>query len=280
MATAVFWVDSLTMGQIGLVTLWLSLAGVDLARSGRPWLGGALAGLAAAIKVTPAVVGVYFLLKRRWIAAAGCAGAFLLCCALSLPVWGPARTASLHRSWIESSAATAGTAFFEDGKSVRYQNQSLHATLARLLMPVNAGRSRRPFRVNVADWPPERVALVARLVQIPVLLLLVHVCLARRREEPLRLPEAAVVLASTTFFAPIAWTFHLVVVLPAAVCLWDRRADREARVWLALIVLFELGVALPVTRALGFLTWSCAAAMLGAFRVAQKERQQEAASLA
>ncbi len=270
-ATGVFWVSSLTMGQIAIVTLWLSLAAADISRS-RPWLGGALAGLATAIKVTPGIMAVYFLLKRRTRAAAGAGIAFLLCTALAIPVWGLPRTVALHRDWLSASAATTGVRFFEAGDSFRYANQSLHAFVARTFMNVNAGRSRKPFRVNVADVAPATAAWIVRLLQIPLGILFLVLCASRRRGTPVTLPEVGVALALTNFVAPVAWTFQIVFTLPALLALWERRADRESRGWLIAALVLQLGIALPATRALGALTWSSLAALLGAWRAGMRER--------
>ena len=270
-ATAVFWSDTFTLGQIGLVTLALSLAAIDLART-RPWIGGALAGLAAAIKVTPAIVGVYFLLKRRWAAAAGCAAAFALCCALTVPVWGASRAKSLHATWMQESASTAGPRFFDLRESLRYQNQSLHAWAARMFMDVNAGRQRKPFRVNVATLSPRAVSWIVRCAQLPLALICLFAFFARRRDEPMRLAEAGLLLAVTTFVTPIAWTFHLAVILPAIVCLLDRRHETESRRWLFATILLEFGMVHSSTRAIGLPMFACLAAALGAWRAAMKER--------
>ncbi|KAF0242791.1 MAG: hypothetical protein FD180_3730 [Planctomycetota bacterium] len=274
-ATAVFWADAFTLGQIGLVALALSLAAIDLARS-RPWIGGALAGLAAAIKVTPAIVGVYFLLKRRWAAAAGCAVAFALCCFIAVPVWGAPRARDLHSTWFRESAATTGAKFFELRESVRYNNQSLHAWAARNFMDVNAGKSSKPFRINIASLSPTAVSWIVRGLQLPLALLCLFAFFSRRSGEPMTLPEAGLVSAVTTFVSPIAWTFHLAVIIPSVACLLDRRHDREFRRWLFATVLLELGIIHPFTRAIGLPMFACLAATLGAWRAAMKERAVQA----
>lgn len=271
LVTAVFWADAFTMGQVGLVTLGLSLVSADLARS-RPWLGGSLAGLAAAIKVTPAVVAVYFVLKRRWAAAAASAAAFLLCCSLALPAWGPARAKELHEAWLVQGAATAGKKFFEKGDSVRYQNQSLHAWASRMFMDVNAGRSRKPFRVNVADLSPSSAAWIVRAAQIPLLAMAAFALVARKNGEPLTLSEAGLVSTLTTFIAPVCWTFHLVVMVPAVACLLDRRSEPEFRRWLLAVVLLEFGMVHPVPRALGLPMFACLVALLGCWRSVLRDR--------
>ncbi|MEK7467296.1 MAG: glycosyltransferase family 87 protein [Planctomycetota bacterium] len=270
-ATAVFWADAFTMGQIGIVTLALSLAAVDLART-RPWIGGALAGLAAAIKVTPAIVGVYFLMKRRWAAAAACAAAFVLLCALAVPVWGASRSRELHERWLSESASTTGSRFFELRESVRYNNQSLHAWAARVFMDVNAGKSSKPFQVNLTNLSPGTVAWIVRALQLPLAILCLLAFLARRNGEAMSLPEAGLLCAVTTFVSPVAWTFHLAVILPSVVCLLDRRQDPEFRRWLFTTVLLELGIVHPWTRAIGLPMFACLAATLGAWRAAMKDR--------
>jgi alpha-1,2-mannosyltransferase len=52
-------------GQINLFLCALLLAG---AVAGKEWLAGASVGLAAGIKLTPAITGLYYLLQRRWSA--------------------------------------------------------------------------------------------------------------------------------------------------------------------------------------------------------------------
>jgi hypothetical protein len=273
--TGIFWADAFTLGQIAVVTLALSIAAIDLART-RPWVGGALAGLAAAIKVTPGILGFYFLLKRRWAAAAASFAGFALCAAMCVPAWGLSRTVDLHRQWVEESRVTTGERFFAEQISIRYQNQSLHAWAARMFMEVNAGRGKKPFRVNVANLSPAAAVSLVRILQAPLALLCLFAIFARRPGEPLRLSEAGLLLAATTFISPIAWTFHLVVILPAVVCLWDRRTVRESRVWLVAVAVLELGIVHPWTRAVGFPMFACLAAALGAWRLAMLERRPAA----
>jgi len=52
-------------GQINLFLCALLLAG---AVAGREWMAGASVGLAAGIKLTPAITGLYYLLQKRWSA--------------------------------------------------------------------------------------------------------------------------------------------------------------------------------------------------------------------
>jgi alpha-1,2-mannosyltransferase len=72
----------------GQVNVFLVLAVLWAVLSTRWWLSGLLVGLAAGIKLTPAVTGVYFLGVRRWAAASASAAVFAATVALSVAVVG------------------------------------------------------------------------------------------------------------------------------------------------------------------------------------------------
>ncbi|MFR4190022.1 MAG: glycosyltransferase 87 family protein, partial [Corynebacterium variabile] len=60
--------STLEFGQINVLLMLLVVA--DLLLPKTPWPRGTLIGLAAALKLTPAVFGLYFLLRRQWREAA------------------------------------------------------------------------------------------------------------------------------------------------------------------------------------------------------------------
>ncbi len=76
-------------GQLNCVLLLL-ITGIWLAdRAGKPWLAGVLLGLAAAVKLLPAVLFLYFLARRQWkslLAGAGCFVGVMLATATILGV--------------------------------------------------------------------------------------------------------------------------------------------------------------------------------------------------
>jgi alpha-1,2-mannosyltransferase len=109
-------------GQINLFLATLLLAG---AVAGREWLAGSTVGVAAGIKLVPAITGLYYLAHRRWAAAAWCAGSFLVtvvAAAIVLPaetkryfltlIFDPARTGpvfnAINQSWRGALARLAG----------------------------------------------------------------------------------------------------------------------------------------------------------------------------
>jgi hypothetical protein len=79
--------DHAAMGQVNLLTLVPILAGLALAPR-RPWLGGALVGLAAMLKMSPALMLAYLLLKRRFTAVVGALAAAMLLSVATLPLVG------------------------------------------------------------------------------------------------------------------------------------------------------------------------------------------------
>jgi alpha-1,2-mannosyltransferase len=87
------------------------------------WIGGMGIGLAAAIKLTPAIFIGYLLISRRWRAAATAIGAAVLAC-LVAAVLAPGDSI---RYWTEAFWDTARI-----GHARRLPNQSLYGVLARL----------------------------------------------------------------------------------------------------------------------------------------------------
>ncbi|NLE81219.1 MAG: mannosyltransferase [Rhodococcus sp.] len=71
---------TLDYGQVNVFLALLTMAAVT---SSRWWVSGGLVGIAAGIKLTPAIAGLYFLAQRRWKAAAFSAVAFAGTVALS-----------------------------------------------------------------------------------------------------------------------------------------------------------------------------------------------------
>ncbi|MFD0593132.1 glycosyltransferase 87 family protein [Catellatospora coxensis] len=115
--------DTVSFGQVNLVLVALVLADAWLLASGRSRWAGIGTGLAAAIKLTPAIFIVYLLLARRWRAAAvasATAAAATLLAALVAP--GPSWT-----FWTSTFGDTAriGDLFY-------ISNQSLRGVIARL----------------------------------------------------------------------------------------------------------------------------------------------------
>ncbi len=85
----VIWLEpvriTFNLGQVGV---FLTLAVLYAVYSRRWWVSGLLVGLAAGVKLTPAVTGLYFVGVRRWAAAAFSAVVFFCTIGLSYLVVG------------------------------------------------------------------------------------------------------------------------------------------------------------------------------------------------
>ncbi len=178
-------------GQINVLLMLLVV--IDAAIPARYRTKGVLTGIAAAVKLVPAIFVVYLLLTRRFRAAAVAAGTFV---ALTAIAWiaVPAASASywLHGLVLDTRRVA---------DSPRYQsNQSLHGAALRLLYEYSGAQ---------LVW----VLLAAVVVVVG----LTCATLAHRRGED---PVGLVITAGTALLvSPISWVHHWVWIAPLLVVL-------------------------------------------------------------
>ncbi|WP_436838697.1 mannosyltransferase [Nocardia nova] len=108
----------------GQVNVFLVLAGLAAAYSTRWWLSGLLVGVAAGVKLTPAVTGLYFLAQRRWASAVWSAVVFALTYAVSFLI-----SSSETRTYFGPLLGDANRI----GPVGSVVNQSLRGALSRIL---------------------------------------------------------------------------------------------------------------------------------------------------
>lgn len=189
---------TLFQGQINVILLALVLTDVWRASQGRR--AGLGVGIAAAVKLTPALFLVLFLLTRRTKAAVTAAGTFAACGLIGYL----AAPAASRLYW---------TRFFYDSSRMDAPylgNQSLYGAAARLL-----GGS-----AHVGAW-----YLLASLA-IGAAGLATAAIFARRGDW---LAAAAVTGITSLLVSPVSWTHHWVWVVPALVVLVrSGRGDRIA----------------------------------------------------
>ena len=181
--------QTLSFGQINLLLMALVL--VDLAQpDGRRWKGAGV-GLAAAIKLTPAIFVGYLLLTRRLRAAAVAGATFAAAVALGfLALPAPSR-----RFWFGglflNSERVGGVAYAG--------NQSVNGTLVRLLGGVSQARP----------------AWFAAVLVIGGGGLLLAAWASRRGEELLGIATCAL---TALLVSPISWSHHWVWVVLLVPC--------------------------------------------------------------
>jgi alpha-1,2-mannosyltransferase len=191
--------ETLGFGQVNLLLAALVLLDATLLVQGRRAVAGIGIGLAAAIKLTPAIFLLYLALGRQWRpalnAAAAAAGATLVAAAVDLPVsW---------QFWTQTVWATSRI-----GRPDSTPNQSLLGLVARL-----------------ADdpAPPRWVWLVGAAALLGVGMTRALRAHAAGRE----LTAFTLVGLTGCLLSPISWTHHLVWVVPAVVLLAGEARDRR-----------------------------------------------------
>jgi alpha-1,2-mannosyltransferase len=198
-------------GQINVI---LVLAVLCAVYSSRWWLSGLLVGLAAGIKLTPAVSGLYFLGARRWGTVVFSAVVFFGTVGLSLLVLGDqARYYFTDLLGDASRIGPIGTSF----------NQSWRGGISRILG-------------HDAGYGPLVLAAIAVTAVVAIL--------AWRAVGPQdRLGAIVVVQLFGLLLSPISWTHHWVWLIPLMIwllhgALRDRRGARFlCWVWLALTLI-------------------------------------------
>ena len=203
--------DTLMLGQVNLILM--GLVAFDCLAPRTRYPRGMLIGLAAAVKLTPAIFVLYFLAKRRYAAAGTATATFAGVSALGFAV---APTDSI-RYWT--------TALFDAdriGGAAFATNQSLRAALVRFdLDPA----------VTQACW----LALAA--------VVLVLAWLGARRAD--RMVALLVVVTAGLLVSPVSWSHHWVWIVPAVVVAGVRVARsgnrRQAALLGALVVVFVAG---------------------------------------
>jgi alpha-1,2-mannosyltransferase len=173
--------EGIRFGQVNAVLVALCLADVARRRAGW-WPRGSLTGLAAAIKLTPAVFWFHYAVARRWRALAvsvGTAAAATVLTALVAP------SASIV-FWTDAMLDPARV-----GPNADTQNQSLRGMLLRI-------------------GPPEGRALSLTWLLLAVAVLVVALWLSARLD---RLGEPVAVVGVlgmvAVLISPVSWTHHL-----------------------------------------------------------------------
>ncbi|GII25544.1 glycosyltransferase 87 family protein [Planosporangium mesophilum] len=194
--------ETFSFGQINVILLGLVVADVLVAVDRRSRLAGVGIGLAAAIKLTPAIFVVYLLLTRRWRAAATAVGT-----AVAVNLAGAALL--WHDTWWFWTDLLWRTE--RVGHTDRLENQSLMGALARL-----------------GDGGPNRLAWALLVVVV------LGYGLWRARRAALAGDEVTGLTLTALvgcLVSPVTWSHHLLWFIPALVVLVDAAADTGRARW-------------------------------------------------
>ena len=211
--------STLDYGQINIVLM--ALVAVDCLAVAPRWPRGALTGLAAAVKLTPAAFVLFFLLRRDYRAAAVAGVSFAVTTAAGFALAGP----DSMRYW-------TGSVFQTDriGNPATAANQCLQAVLARAGLDPHT-------TLGMAVW----LALSALVVLVA----------CRGMRHAFAAGEVCWALSLNAFAAllisPMTWSHHWVWCAPALLTLADlgRRQHRRLPVAAAAACGFVLFVTAP-----------------------------------
>jgi Glycosyltransferase family 87 len=202
-------------GQINLVLVALSGVWLMAWVAGDRWWGGAALGIAVAIKLLQAPLGLLLLWGRRWrmVVAAAVAGAVLWL--LAVPQY---LTEYLFKV---APVLAAGTGLFE--------NHSPGGTVARLIDPGT-------FLGAVRDTSPA-ARVITTAIALVTLAITFWVLRRARTDQPGRALEAAAVVAVGPLVASYSWGTHLVLLLLPMLVLIAWAVRRRDWVVLGLVAL-------------------------------------------
>jgi alpha-1,2-mannosyltransferase len=174
--------SGLKFGQINI--LLAAFLVLDLSRRTGRIPHGVLTGIAAAVKLTPLLLSVYYLVTRQVRAAFVSIGTFVAATALAAAVFPKA-------SWVYWT----GTFLEADRVGVDYiSNQSINGMLQRLLGDTQGAR---------LGW-----LVLAGAVTVATLLMAHHLYPSYPHLTD------ALVLAAMLLISPISWTAHWILILP------------------------------------------------------------------
>jgi alpha-1,2-mannosyltransferase len=234
--------------------VWLGLL---LYFKGRRIAGGLLVGFASALKMTPAILVPYFLLKREWSTATA---ALAMAAALSVSP-GLFRPAPLFwqemGSWV--GAAWHGVTTVDPSGTILDKppigNLALRPALARFLQRYPAGHPlfvEHPGFIQFLDLSPQGAGWLVRSLMLALIGLIAWRFRWRASDagHPMVLPlELATVSTLALLYSPITWKQHCVSLLPALFLLTccSLQWDRVSR-WMGCALVYYLVFALALTR--------------------------------
>ncbi len=215
--------QQMIQGQLNLLLLLLFTLAWIMHRGNRSFQSGLWMGLAAAVKLFPAFMGLYYLMRRDWRAVAGMAVSFTLLNGLAAGVLG----VQTYRDYFGRVVPEVRDGFLDF-----WPNASISGFWSKLLDAPNG------HVIPVAYFP----ALAAALTWLSVLAvtgLAAWKCW-RARTEAERDVAFAVCMVAMMLVSPITWDHYFMLLVLAWAILWQqlpRRASWRIALLASIIVL-------------------------------------------
>jgi hypothetical protein len=267
--------DCIVLGQMPVVVGALCIIGWWLVVRQREWPAGLAFAVAILVKPFLATLVIFLVIKRRWRAVLSTAAfGAVLGVGLPLLIMGPDDCGRAHYEYYERvlrAQTPMAVLAAESPRYKRFNNQSLAIVVKRLLTETRAGRSRKPFYVNVARLPTRAVQAVYLLLSLGIAAGTLWV--GRHPWHRIGAPRAnlefAAFLLWGLFGSPIVWTFYFPLLMYPLLLLAAQRADRGEGAgpprtvhvawyfWIgATLSLLTEAVMLPYLRGVGIHLWA------------------------
>jgi hypothetical protein len=279
-----FWYWEMRLNQIDNLTLLLLVGSFVMWQRRRPNLSGFWLGLAVLIKVTPALLVLWFMLKRQWRTVGVAIITVLAFGPISdAIVFGPRDATDIYRGWLQRSIADGSQrALILQQRETDWRNQATAAVICRWLHPSNYALhfdndpralplSAEPRTMNVADLS---LPTIATIVTVLLGLALVGmIWIARKPARDLSLWqlrfEWAFFVLAMLWFMPVMRRYHLIWAYPAVAVLgggihyagFRGRWARFGLIAILILVAAQISTAIRIAEAAGSLL--AAAILLG-----------------
>jgi alpha-1,2-mannosyltransferase len=216
-----FVLDNFNMGQVNTFVTMFAVAHVYLFAKKRKLAAAFALGIAVALKLTPGLLIVYHLARRRWAYAALCSAITAVVMAASFLPFGT-RAPQVFSVFMNRTVKN------QQGFNLAYSgNQSLRATLARAA----GGPTESMEQMDATARQP---TTVISMVAAAILLVLAVIAAALARSPA----AAAPFFACYVLISPLSWKAHFVaLILPVAYLIGQMLTLNDARWRRAIAVL-------------------------------------------
>ena len=233
---------NLYLGQVGTLVSLACVAWLYCWRSGRQGLGGLALALAIALKIYPALLLPFMLLRRDIRGLAGCCAGLAMLFLLPALWVGFSDLVPLHAEWIDFNLQKQDPA-----QTIRYSNQSILSFLARLPFISNGYELYSADNLKILmQWYPAIVVAIAAIAYG-------YIAIDQKRwrnagsEQARTLAHVSLLFLLMTVVTPRAWPHNFAIELLPALMITAALLEGAKPKWLPPVALLGVlaAVAIP-----------------------------------
>lgn len=261
-------IDNLAMAQVNCFVFFLVMLGVFYLRKSRDFLSGFWIGIAACVKLFPAIFFPYYVIERKWKALLGALAALILCAAIVPAAFtGVSRSMELHQQWFQETLKAQATpktlAFYST--QLNPSHQDLRAAVFRWVIDWEfrertGGPNGREFIFRTPLRLSEEQAGYAANAAIGIAVLILFIILIKTSRKPgknIFLYSISLILTTMVLVSPKARShFFVFLVFPWSVLIEQmiacgKNKRREKQVFL-ISAFFYFAQGVKYLKFLGF----------------------------